>query len=80
MSDVGDADDNALDIFEEPAGYFEPEKQPTTVSHTTLNGQTLSLRLIGHSPLWVGDRIPYHISDAINHLHMRIFESAISQT
>lgn len=49
-------------IFKEPEGFYEPEKQPTCVSYQTLNGQVLSLRLIGHSPLWVGDRISYFLS------------------
>ena len=49
------SEDGALGMFEEPAGYYQPEKQPTTVSHRTMNGQELILRLIGLSPLWVGD-------------------------
>ncbi|KAK3681916.1 Protein N-terminal and lysine N-methyltransferase efm7 [Vermiconidia calcicola] len=46
------SEDGALGMFEEPAGYYQPEKQPTTVSHRTMNGQELILRLIGLSPLW----------------------------
>ena len=69
MSDSEDANDNGLHMFDEPEGYFQPEKQPTTVSHATLSGHILSLRLIGHSPLWVGEAdvlywtsliIPFH--------------------
>ncbi|KAK3722516.1 Protein N-terminal and lysine N-methyltransferase efm7 [Vermiconidia calcicola] len=53
MVDVDDgSEDGALGMFEEPEGYYKPEKQPTTVLHTTLSGQELTLRLIGLSPLW----------------------------
>lgn len=54
MTDSGEDDDGSFNIFKEPEGYLPPEKQPTAVSHTTLSGQVLTLRLIGHSPLWVG--------------------------
>ncbi|KAK5170119.1 Protein N-terminal and lysine N-methyltransferase efm7 [Saxophila tyrrhenica] len=47
-----DGEDAALGIFDAPEGFYEPEKQSTTVNHTTLAGQELTLRLVGHSPLW----------------------------
>lgn len=46
--------EDGLDLFQEPEGYFEPEKQPTFVSHKLLDGRELNLRLVGHNPLWVG--------------------------
>ena len=50
-SDDEDATDAAL--FQEPEGYFQPEKPATYTEHTLLSGQALRLRLVGHSPLWV---------------------------
>lgn len=41
------------DLFREPDDYFEPEKPATYTEHTLLSGQKLSLRLVGHNPLWV---------------------------
>ena len=43
-----------LDLFKEPEGYYEPEKQHTFVIYKAHNGQTLNLRLVGHNPHWVG--------------------------
>ena len=40
-------------IFQEPEGYFKPEKASTYAEYTMLSGQILRLRLVGHSPLWV---------------------------
>ena len=45
-------------IFQEPDGYFQPEKPATYAEHTLLNGQTLRLRLVGFNPLWVQSRSP----------------------
>ena len=47
-------ENEALDIFQEPEGFYQADKQPTYVSHRMIDGRDLSLRLIGHSPLWVG--------------------------
>lgn len=49
------SDDDLIDtaLFQEPEGYFQPEKPATYTSHTLLSGQTLRLRLVGHNPLWV---------------------------
>ena len=41
-------------LFDEPEGYYPPEKQPTFVKHSMLDGRELELRLVGHNPLWVG--------------------------
>jgi nicotinamide N-methyltransferase len=49
-----DNEENGLDLFAEPTDYYKPEKQPTQVQHQTLSNQTLTLHLVGSSPLWVG--------------------------
>ncbi|KAI9844680.1 MAG: nicotinamide n-methyltransferase [Sclerophora amabilis] len=40
------------DIFIEPKDYYKPEKDATFASHTLLSGNELTLRLVGHNPLW----------------------------
>lgn len=47
------SEDGDLNLFEEPAGYYQPEKEPTYASHVTLSGEELQVRLVGHNPLWV---------------------------
>jgi nicotinamide N-methyltransferase len=42
----------ALDLFTEPPDYYPPSPKPTTQIHTLLSGQTLTLNLVGHNPLW----------------------------
>lgn len=54
MSDSDTEANGELNIFQEPEGYYEAEKQPTFASYRTQNGTELNVRLIGHSPLWVG--------------------------
>ncbi|KAH8724042.1 hypothetical protein GQ44DRAFT_287252 [Phaeosphaeriaceae sp. PMI808] len=49
-SEVGE---DSFDLFQEPEGFYEPEKQPTIASHQLLSGQELSVQLVGHNPLWV---------------------------
>ena len=46
-------DELGIDIFKEPDGFYEAEKAPTMETHTMLSGEMLTLRLVGHSPLWV---------------------------
>lgn len=55
---MASADELLLDpsIFQEPDGYFQPEKPATFAEHTLLTGQTLRLRLVGFNPLWVQSR------------------------
>jgi nicotinamide N-methyltransferase len=43
----------SLDLFQEPAEFYQPEKPATFTTYTLKNAQDLSLRLVGHSPLWV---------------------------
>ena len=53
MTDDGsDSDGETLDLFTEPADYYPPSPKPTTQSHTLLSGEVLTLRLVGHNPLW----------------------------
>lgn len=54
MTSSGDEDDaGQLDLFQEPADFYQPEKQPTFANYSLKTGQFLTLRLVGHSPLWV---------------------------
>lgn len=54
---MSDSDEEAvsapLDLFQEPADFYRPEQPATFTTYTLQNGQTLNLRLVGHSPLWV---------------------------
>lgn len=56
MSSSDEGASENLDLFNEPEGFFQEKKEPTTIVHKTLNGEQLSLRLVGYSPLWVGAR------------------------
>jgi len=49
MSDI----DDSFDMFQEPTDYYQEEKKPTFVEHGLADGRRLSLRLVGHNPLWV---------------------------
>ena len=40
-------------LFDEPEGYYQPEKPAGQASHTLLSGETVTLQLVGHDPLWV---------------------------
>lgn len=46
-------------LFTEPEGYFPQEKEATTTTHRLQSGEVLSLRLVGHNPLWVGACLRY---------------------
>jgi hypothetical protein len=48
-----EADDEGIDLFREPVDFYEPEKQASFASHKLLSGQGLTVRLVGHNPLWV---------------------------
>lgn len=71
MADSSD-EENVAGIFEEPEGFYQPEKEPTFVKHRMLNGDELTLRLVGHNPLWVGGNsivsVPYCIRQKLLHL------------
>jgi hypothetical protein len=57
---ASEADEESLDLFQEPADFYEPEKQATFAPHQLLSGKELTVRLVGHNPLWV--RHYYHVS------------------
>jgi EEF1A N-terminal glycine/lysine methyltransferase len=44
--------DDISDLFDEPQDFYPPSPKPTTEKHTLLSGRELSLRLVGHNPLW----------------------------
>ena len=48
--EVSDSDE--LDLFREPKDYYAPAKPATFTTYTTKNGTELTLRLVGHNPLW----------------------------
>lgn len=43
----------AIELFQEPIGYYELEKPASYIDYTLTTGQTFHLRLVGHNPLWV---------------------------
>jgi len=53
MSDTHSDEEGDLGLFAEPEGYYQPEKQPTFASHAMQDGRELTLRMVGHNPLWV---------------------------
>jgi nicotinamide N-methyltransferase len=52
MGDDTDTESETLDLFNEPADYYPPSPTPTTETHTLISGQTITVRLVGHNPLW----------------------------
>ncbi|GAM84387.1 hypothetical protein ANO11243_023810 [Dothideomycetidae sp. 11243] len=50
-SDDG-SDGHAIDIFQEPADFYQEEKPATFHTHRFVDGRELRLRLVGQSPLW----------------------------
>jgi hypothetical protein len=51
-------DEGGLDLFQEPADFYEPEKEATFATHQLLSGKEFTVRLVGHNPLWV--RLNHH--------------------
>lgn len=54
-TNMSSGDESPIDtsLFQEPEGYYEPDKPHTHVEHTLRTGEVLKLRLVGHNPLWV---------------------------
>jgi nicotinamide N-methyltransferase len=50
---MSDLENETGDIFQEPADFYQPEKEATFEKHTLLSGEELTVRLVGHNPLWV---------------------------
>lgn len=44
------------DMFTDPEGFYEEEKQPTFAEHQMLSGKTVRVRLVGSHPLYVRPR------------------------
>jgi nicotinamide N-methyltransferase len=40
-------------LFNDPEGFYPPEKEPTFAEHQMLSGQTVRVRLVGSHPLYV---------------------------
>jgi nicotinamide N-methyltransferase len=58
-----EAGEESIDLFQEPADFYEPEKEASFASHTLLSGKELTVRLVGHNPLWVSflvKLLPFH--------------------
>lgn len=53
MPSDDEGSEGGLDLFQEPEGYYPPEKQPTFATHKLLSGDELKVRLVGFNPLWV---------------------------
>ncbi|KAJ2906462.1 putative nicotinamide n-methyltransferase protein [Zalerion maritima] len=49
--DADTQDDETGGLFDDPEGYYPPTPPPTTQTHKLLSGQTVTLHLVGHSPL-----------------------------
>ena len=54
MSGSDSEEEGYSGIFTEPDGFREAEEQPTFETYRLPDEKVLSLRLIGHSALWVG--------------------------
>jgi nicotinamide N-methyltransferase len=46
-------DEDGLDMFQEPADFYQPEKEATFAAHQLRSGKEFTVRLVGHNPLWV---------------------------
>lgn len=46
------SDIDGINLFDDPEGFYAPDKPPTSTTFTTKAGQELNLRLVGNSPLW----------------------------
>ncbi|KAH8591604.1 putative methyltransferase-domain-containing protein [Bisporella sp. PMI_857] len=52
QQDDSGSDSETIDLFADPPDYYPPSPTPTTETHQLTSGRTLSLRLVGHNPLW----------------------------
>ena len=70
----GDEEDLAdTALFQEPEGYYEPEKQPSFVNYTLPSVGKLRLRLVGHSPLWVRNNTYFEVGSSTHGKFRAIF-------
>lgn len=56
MTASGDDSDDlgSLNLFQDPEGFYESDKPATFTTYVMKSGRRINLRLVGHSPLWVG--------------------------
>ncbi|KAF2757762.1 hypothetical protein EJ05DRAFT_439854 [Pseudovirgaria hyperparasitica] len=47
-----DSDHDDFNLFQDPKDFYKPEPDPTSASHTQLDGNVITVRLVGHNPLW----------------------------
>jgi hypothetical protein len=59
-----EAGEESLDMFQEPTDFYQPEKQATFASHQLLSGKELTVRLVGHNPLWVSYALDHRHAEA----------------
>ncbi len=52
MPDTDSDNEGGLDFFAVPDDYYPPSPKPTTAVHILLSGEPLTVRLVGHNPLW----------------------------
>ena len=64
---MSDTEDDTIDLFQEPAEYYKPQPDATFASHTLLSGGQLTLRLVGHNPLWVSKKLGNYTSSPPPH-------------
>ncbi|KAL4915804.1 hypothetical protein BDW62DRAFT_187653 [Aspergillus aurantiobrunneus] len=49
---MADDDLSTGDMFNDPEGFYPPEKEPTFAEHQMLSGQVVRVRLVGSHPLY----------------------------
>lgn len=54
------------DLFQEPDGFYEPEKEASYAEHRMLSGQTVRVRLVGSHPLYVRPTTSRNLPHRIN--------------
>ena len=73
-----DGDDNLADsMFREPEGYREAERSPTFTEYHMRSGEVLSLRLVGHNPLWVS-QLPSYTCFSSSYSSFRVIISGMA--
>lgn len=63
-----------LNLFDDPDGFYAPDKPATSTTYVTKGGLEIPLRLVGHNPLWghllwnAGQVIARYIEDDADHV------------
>lgn len=66
-----DEEGSTADLFQEPEGFYQPDKEPTYAKHVLLSGKELRVRLVGFNPLWVSIRLSHFLYFTLSVLHGR---------